>query len=98
VTLAEQFGRRLFIARRRMGVTQEALAGMAGFHRTAVGLLEKGRRAPGLITIVTLADALGVDPGHLVQGMKPEAGSRPKKPSVVRRRLFVPFAGMQPKS
>lgn len=67
---AGQFGRNLFMARRRMGVTQEALSVMAGLHRGTVNLLEGGHRSPRLPTIVALAEALGVDPGELVKGLR----------------------------
>lgn len=69
--LARRFGRNLYMARRRMGVTQEALAAMAGLHRQTVYLLENGRRSPGLDTIVRLADALGVDACTLLRGLRP---------------------------
>lgn len=71
MTPAQQFGRNLFMARRRMGVTQETLSVMAGLHRGTVNLLEGGRRAPWLPTIVALADALGIDAGELVRGIRP---------------------------
>jgi DNA-binding XRE family transcriptional regulator len=68
--LAEQFGRRLFMARRRLGgVSQEALAASAGLNRCTVYLLENGKRSPNLTTIVTLAHALEIDPGELVKGL-----------------------------
>ncbi len=44
---------------------------MAGMHRTEVGRLENGKRAPGLVTIVKLARALGIDPAGLVRGLRP---------------------------
>jgi transcriptional regulator with XRE-family HTH domain len=69
VTPAEQFGRKLFMERRRMGVSQEALSGFAGLHSVTVYLLENGKRDPRLETIVALADALGIDPGRLVAGV-----------------------------
>jgi DNA-binding XRE family transcriptional regulator len=71
MTLAEQFGRNVFMARRLVGVTQEALAKMAGLHRGTVYLLEDGRRSPGLETIVKLADALGIRPCELMKGLWP---------------------------
>jgi transcriptional regulator with XRE-family HTH domain len=71
VTLAEQFGRRLFMERRRLGVSQEGLGTMAGLHRTEVQKLEAGRRDLRLSTIVKLADALGVDPAELIRGLRP---------------------------
>jgi len=68
VTLAQQFGRRLFMERRRLGVSQEALGDMAGLHRSKVQKLEAGRRDLRLSTIVKLASALGIDPGVLLAG------------------------------
>jgi transcriptional regulator with XRE-family HTH domain len=70
VTVAEQFGRNLFMARRRAFFSQEALAKAAGLHRTHIGLLEKGRREPRLGTILRLADALGIEAGELVFGIR----------------------------
>jgi transcriptional regulator with XRE-family HTH domain len=71
VTLAEQFGRRLFMERRKLGVTQESLARFAGLHRTEIQKLEAGRRDLRLSTIVKLAHALGIDPAGLVRGLRP---------------------------
>jgi transcriptional regulator with XRE-family HTH domain len=71
MTLAEEFGRKLYVERRRLGVSQEALAGFAGMHRTEVQKLEAGQRDPRLRTIVRLARALGIDPAGLVAGLRP---------------------------
>lgn len=71
MSLAEEFGVCLRAERRRQGLTQEALAKMAGLNRTTPSLLERGLREPRLATIVALADALGVDPSILVAGLKP---------------------------
>ncbi len=68
MTLAERFGRNLFMARRRAGVSQEQLAVSAALHRTEIGLLERGLRLPRLDTIVKLAAALGIEPGDLLAG------------------------------
>lgn len=70
MTLAQQFGRKLFMERRRLGVTQEDLARFSGLHRTEVQKLEGGLREPRLSTIVKLARGLGVDPGVLVAGVR----------------------------
>lgn len=70
MTLAEQFGRRLFMERHRLGVSQEALGEMAGLHRSEVQKLEAGRRDLRLSTIAKLANALGIDPSELVTGLR----------------------------
>jgi transcriptional regulator with XRE-family HTH domain len=69
MTVAEEFGRRLFMARRRRGVSQEALAGFAGLRRTEVGKLEAGLREPRLGTVVRLAHGLGVDRPSWLAGL-----------------------------
>lgn len=69
-----RFGRRLYVERRRAGLSQEALAKSSGLHRTAIGLLENGLRTPKLDTITALAAALGQSPGELIDG--PRSGIR----------------------
>jgi transcriptional regulator with XRE-family HTH domain len=71
VTLAEQFGRNLFVARRRAGLTQTGLAKAAGLHMATVYLLENGKRSPRLVTIYLLARALDVKPSELIEGLRP---------------------------
>jgi DNA-binding XRE family transcriptional regulator len=78
MTPAEQFGRKLFMARRRLGgVSQEALAHSAGLNRCTVYLLENGKRTPTLTTIVALAHALEIDPAKLVKGLRPPVDAVP---------------------
>ena len=69
MSVAEQFGRNLFMARRRAYLSQEQLARRAALHRTEIGLLERGLRVPRLDTIVKLADGLEVPPGTLLAGL-----------------------------
>ena len=46
-------------------LSQEALADLAGIHRTCVGSVERGGRNIALDNIWALADALGVSPARL---------------------------------
>jgi transcriptional regulator with XRE-family HTH domain len=62
----DQFAENLRAARRRRGLSQEALAAAADLHRTEVSLLERGGREPRLTTIVRLARALDTSPGRLL--------------------------------
>jgi transcriptional regulator with XRE-family HTH domain len=63
------FGANLRSARKRAGLTQEALGHLASFHPTEVNRIEQGRRNPGLLTIVKLAKALEIPPGDLLSGL-----------------------------
>lgn len=63
------FGTNLRAAREHAGLTQEALGHRADFHPTEVNRIERGRRNPGLLTIVKLANALGVPAGDLLAGL-----------------------------
>lgn len=82
-TIADQFGERLRQARRRGNTSQEELAKVAGLSRGTVYLLERGLRTARLDTIVSLAEALDLTPGELIDGSFPvgmnyrEAAGRP---------------------
>lgn len=68
---AEEFGRRVRLCRKRVGLSQEGLGELAGLHRTYIGHVERGEVNPSLHNIVRLAAALKVDPGDLVRGLHP---------------------------
>jgi transcriptional regulator with XRE-family HTH domain len=65
------FGQRIRAARKRLGLSQERLAFVCGFHRTYTANLERGAVNPSLYNILRLATGLGVDPGELVEGLGP---------------------------
>lgn len=69
-SVAELFGRNVFMARRRLGQSQETFAIYAGLHRQEIGLIERGKREPRLTTILKLKRALGVDANELFDGVK----------------------------
>jgi transcriptional regulator with XRE-family HTH domain len=53
--------------RERRHLSQEALADLAGLHRTYVGSVERGERNVSIDNIHRLAEALGVTPANLLQ-------------------------------
>lgn len=53
-------------ARREANLSQEALADLAGLHRTYISLLERSRRSPTLATLEAIARALGMTPAHFI--------------------------------
>ena len=61
----KRFGERIRLLRRRLGLSQEALAAKAGIHRTYMGGVERGERNISLKNIIRLAAALGVHPREL---------------------------------
>ena len=52
--------------RKRLDLSQEALAEAAGLHRTYVSGIERGTRNPSIAIVEKLARALRVDPADLL--------------------------------
>jgi transcriptional regulator with XRE-family HTH domain len=52
--------------RRAMDISQEELAEIAGYHRTYVGMIERGEKNITIDTLEALAGALGVEPHRLL--------------------------------
>ena len=67
--------------RTESGLSQEALASVAGIDRVYLSGLERGLHSPSLDTLVRLAEAFGVNPSELVVRME---ARRPRRRS--RRR------------
>ena len=61
------FGSRMRELRESLGLSQEALADLAGLHRTYVGSVERGERNVSLDNIHLIADALGTDAASLLR-------------------------------
>jgi transcriptional regulator with XRE-family HTH domain len=68
---ALMFGRNLYLARQRRGLSGERLAERAGMSRDGIYKLELGQRSPRLATVLALADALGIGPAELLKGLRP---------------------------
>ena len=65
-TIPEAFGEILRECRRKAGISQEELAGLADVDRTYVSLLERGLRQPTLDSLFRLAKGLNVTPATMV--------------------------------
>jgi len=63
-------GNRIRRLRERNGISQEAFADVCGLHRTAVGLIERGRSIPRLDTLLVVSEHLGVAVSELLEGLK----------------------------
>lgn len=58
--------------RLRLGLSQEELADICGYHRTYIGSIERGERNITLSTLEAVAQALEVSPEELVLGTNGE--------------------------
>lgn len=70
MSVAEQFGRNLFMARRRAGLSQEELAEAASLHRTEIGKLENGLRVARVDTLAKLTRVLEINADDLMKGIE----------------------------
>lgn len=75
------FGENMRAARKRVGLTQTALAAVDGLDRAAISLTEKGKRSPDMRTLLRIARGLRVTPAELVQGISGYDGDleRPRR-------------------
>ena len=67
-------GRRIGFARRRLGISQEALSEQLGVSPAAVGAYEQGRRSPSAAMLVALSRTLGVSTDFLLTGKPGNTG------------------------
>lgn len=61
----EIFGRILQEERKAKNISQEKLAKLTGLDRTAISLIETGKRSPTFSTILKICSALEVEPSEL---------------------------------
>lgn len=63
----EKFGDRVRQERLKLGLSQEALAGKAGVHRTYVGMIERAEKNITLLNIEKIAKALKISINNLTK-------------------------------
>lgn len=68
-----RFGNRLKVVRKKVGISQEKLAELAGLHRTYVSSVERGQRNISLLNIEKLAEALNIEMRDLMPERIPKA-------------------------
>lgn len=66
LTPERAFAQVLRKVRKEKGLSQEKLGFESGYHRTYIGMLERGLMNPSLRTILSIAAALKVPAGELV--------------------------------
>jgi len=62
-------GKRMRQLRATQGFSQEGFADHCGLHRTAVSLIERGKRVPSLKTLLTISTGFGVSLSELLRGV-----------------------------
>lgn len=72
--LERVFGLVLASLRKDRGFSQEALGFEAGYHRTYISQLERGKKSPSLQTIFQIAAALKTSPSAMVKGVEVQVG------------------------
>lgn len=68
--LGMSFGHVLRRIRQDRGLSQERLGLESGYHRTYIGLLERGMKSPSLQTIFKLAMTLKIQPNELIRDVE----------------------------
>lgn len=67
VELLIKFGERIRGLRKEKKWSQETLANETGFHRTYIGMIERGERNPSLININVFAETFGISISELLK-------------------------------
>ncbi|KAF0124675.1 MAG: putative transcription factor MBF1 like protein [Elusimicrobia bacterium] len=64
-----KFAKRVREERKKLGLSQEEFAAKAGFHRTYIGMIERGERNITLSNIEKFARALRIPIATLLKGL-----------------------------
>lgn len=64
--LLVKFGERIKMLRKELKWSQERLADETGFHRTYIGMVERGERNPSLINVNVFAETFGISLSELL--------------------------------
>lgn len=70
------FGKRVRELRAEQSFSQEGFADHCGLHRTAMSLIERGKRVPSLRTLVTLSEGFGISLSELLEGVDKGAAKK----------------------
>lgn len=59
--------KRLTEIRKEQGISHETLAQEIGLHRSAISLIESGKRSPTLLTCLKIAKGLKISLSHIIK-------------------------------
>ena len=69
-SVLNSFGDRIRILRKEENLSQEKLADLTGFHRTYIGMVERGERNVSLKNLKVFADAFEMSLEFLMKGVQ----------------------------
>ena len=84
ITPEKAFAQVLREVRLERGLSQEGLGFESGYHRTYIGMLERGLMNPSVRTVFSLASALKVPPDELIRRVYAVLGPNWKRERQVR--------------
>ncbi|MDB5169921.1 MAG: putative Transcriptional regulator, family [Candidatus Saccharibacteria bacterium] len=64
-----ELGKRIAVARRKQGMSQEALAAKSDIDRSHMGFIEQGRRKPTIATLFKISRSLKISLEDLFKGL-----------------------------
>lgn len=79
--LEKVIGRVVAARRKRLGLSQEALAEVTGLHPTYIGLIERGLRCPSARVILALGEGLGTTGSSLLASVERAQAKEAPKPA-----------------
>ena len=65
-----QFGRKVQAVRNEQNLSQEKLAELSELDRTYISSVERGQRNISILNIFKIANALGIEASHLLEGLR----------------------------
>lgn len=71
---AKLIGETIQECRKKTGLSQEVLSGLAGLDRTHYSKIERGERVPTIVTLFKLAHAMGVLPSDIMKAIESKVG------------------------
>lgn len=86
--LEKVIGRLIAARRKRLGLSQEALAEATGLHTTYISLIERGLRCPSTRVLLSLARGLDIKASSLMSSIERElAKPAPTEGMAIKKRV-----------
>lgn len=90
--LEKIIGRIVAARRKRLGLSQEALAEATGLHPTYIGLIERGLRCPSARVVLAIGEGLGYKGSSLLAAVEREL-AKPAPVAELKKKRVPPRGG-----